>query len=201
MSTSRTEDHAFASDPVNAGKIAQARDRLLRFVEQFAWVATALKRITFHTMLLSILNFCLLGWFLFYGFDLSWWLASLLMLFVALPSGAMIMVYLALDAASEMPETVRELKGTVNDIATRMVRDKRADTVQIPDSGGLLSRLKNSFSVLRYLASLVGQVAGVSEVLSGIMLIVNPLFPVVMILGMGLTWFLGFVGLMMVVFA
>lgn len=201
MSTSRTEDQTFASDPVNAGKIAQARERLLRFVEQFARVAAALKRITFHTMLLSILNFCLLGWFLFFGFELAWWLASLLMLFVALPSGAMILVYLALDAASEMPETVRELKGTVTDIATRMARDKRADTVQIPESGGLLARLKNSFSGLSYLASLVGQVAGVSEVLSGILFILNPLFFVVMILGMGVTWFLAFVGFLMMVFS
>lgn len=198
MSSSRTEDQAFADDPANAGKIAQARERLLRFADQFAQVADSLKRKTFFTMLLGLLNLCLFGWFLFFSFDLSLWLAWPLMLLVALPSGAVILVYMALDAASELPQTARELQGSVTDIATRMVRDKKADAVQLTESGGLMARLKNGFSVLSYLASLVGQVSGVSEVLSGILFIINPLFPIVMIAGMALTWLLALFGMLMV---
>lgn len=195
MTSSRTEDQDFADDPANAGKVAQARERLLTFAEQFAELAARVKRKTFKTMLLGVLNLGLFGWLLFFGFDLSIWFALSLMLLVALPSGAVILVYQALDAASELPQTVRELQGTLTDIATRMVRDKYADNVQITDGGGLVARLKNGFSVLRYLASMAGQVSGIADVLSGLMFIINPLFPVVMIAGMVLTWLLALVGL------
>jgi hypothetical protein len=184
-----------SDDTALPSRIAQTREQLIRFVDQFGALAQKQKQKTLKHLVVAVFNILLFGWILFFGTEFPTWLAGLIVVLVSVPAALVFLVYGSFEAVADLPETVRAMGATLNDVAARMVRDRTADQLELGVESGLLARLGRGVSLLRYLASIGGQVSGVSEIISGLMFMVNPIFPVLMLIGIASAWMLALAGL------
>lgn len=163
--------------------VAAARAQLLGFADQFGAMARGLRRWTWRGVVLAAFNVGLFSWTVFVATEAAWWVAAIVLAVVAVPTVVMVLVDQALATAAEIPRTVRDLGATLDDIAARMARDHPTADLVIREEAGRLRRLRQGLKGLRRFVSIAWQVAGVSEVVSGVLFVANPLFPLWMAVG------------------